>query len=68
MRIDRVKFCMFLTIKDLTLAQLSKASGISRQTLSYIKQGKRCSVETGRKIAKALNVNINEIAETGGEI
>ncbi|MBS5131395.1 MAG: helix-turn-helix transcriptional regulator [Lachnospiraceae bacterium] len=63
MRIDRIKFTVLLTTKDLTLSNLATMSGVSRTTLSSIKQGKRCSVETAKKIAKALNVDVTEILE-----
>lgn len=63
MRLDRVKLIMLIAEKDLTLTKLSKMSGVSRQTLSCIKQGKRCTLETADKIARALDVNVQEIAE-----
>lgn len=63
MRIDRIKFTILITTKDLTLSNLAKMSGVSRQTLSYIKQGKRCSVETAKKIADALNVDVTELID-----
>lgn len=63
MRLDRVKLIMFIAEKDLTLAKLSEMSGVSRQTLSYVKSGKRCTLETADKIARALNVDVQEIAE-----
>lgn len=65
MRIDRIKFCAITVKKDLTFVRLSEISGVSKQTLSYIKQGKRCSEKTALKIAKALNVDIHEILEEG---
>jgi len=42
---------------------LAEASGVSRATLSYIKNGKECSPEVVGKIAKTLNVPVVEIAE-----
>lgn len=63
MRIDRVRFCTELAKKDMTLKRLAEISGISRQTLSYIKQGKSCTDEVGIKIADALSVNPSELIE-----
>lgn len=63
MRIDRIKFVALIAKKDLTLTELAKISGLSRQTLSCVKQGKRCSSETANKIAKALCADVREIME-----
>lgn len=63
MRIDRVKFVAEITKRDLTLKALADLSGVSRQTLSYVKQGKRCKDEIGQAIANALKVDITEIIE-----
>ena len=63
MRLDRVKLILLIAEKDLTLTKLSELSGVSRQTLSCVKQGKRCALETANKIARALNVDVREIAE-----
>lgn len=61
MRFDRIKFVTQLTKQDLTLVELSKRSGVNRVTLSNIKCGKSCKDEIGEKIAKALNVKIEEL-------
>lgn len=61
MRINRIKFITELTKQDLTLIELSKRSGVNRVTLSNIKCGKSCKDEIGYKIAKALNVDIEEL-------
>lgn len=63
MRIDRVRFCAQLARKDWTLKKLSEVSGVSRQTLSYIKQGKSCTDEIGNRIIKALDVDVTELIE-----
>ena len=63
MRIDRVKLVTELMRKDMTQKQLAELSGVSRATITYIKGGKSCSVEVGRKIAKALNVDVAQIME-----
>lgn len=63
MRIDRVKLVTELMRKDMTQKQLAELSGVSRATITYIKGGKSCSAEVGRKIAKALNVDVAQIME-----
>lgn len=45
------------------LEQLAEISGVSRATINYIKSGKSCSDEIGKKIAKALKVKITDIIE-----
>lgn len=63
MRLNRIKFITELAKQDLTLNELSKKSGINRVTLSNIKCGKSCSDAVGHKIAKALNVNVEDLLE-----
>ena len=65
MRIDRVKLVAELMRKDMTQKQLAELSGVSRATITYIKGGKSCSEEVGRKLAKALNVDLTQIMEWG---
>ena len=63
MRIDRVKIVSELTRQELTQKRLAEISGVSRATINYIKSGKSCSEEIGKKIAKALNVPIENLLE-----
>lgn len=63
MRIDRIKLVSELTRQDLTQSRLAEMSGVSRVTIGYIKAGKSCTDEVGRKIAKALGVDVTEIIE-----
>lgn len=63
MRIDRVKLVSELTRQELTQKRLTEISGVSRATINYIKSGKSCSEEIGKKIAKALNVPIENLLE-----
>lgn len=48
--------------KNWSRQQLSHETGISNITLSRILNGTPCSIRTGLKMAKALDVDINEIA------
>ena len=61
MRFNRIKFITELAKQDLTLIELSKRSGVNRVTLSNIKCGKSCKDEIGYKIAKALNVKVEDL-------
>ncbi|WP_455717649.1 helix-turn-helix domain-containing protein [Anaerosporobacter sp.] len=63
MRINRIRFILELAKKDLTLKVLAEKSGVSRQTLSYIKSGKNCTELVACKIAKALDVDVTELIE-----
>lgn len=63
MRIDRFKMTVELMKKDFTLKKLSELSGVSRQTVIAVKNGKSCSEETAVKIAKALGVAVQDIIE-----
>ena len=63
MRIDRFKLTTELMRQELTQKQLAEISGVSRATINYIKEGKSCSDEIGKKIAKALKVKVTDIIE-----
>lgn len=63
MRIDRIKLVAELTKQDMTQKDLAKKSGVSRATINYIKCGKSCREDIGLKIAKALNVKVQDLLE-----
>lgn len=63
MRIDRIKLVSELVKQDMTQKRLAELAGISRATINYIKSGKSCSDEVGRKIADALNVPLETLLE-----
>ena len=63
MRIDRIKLITEMAKRDMTLNDLVAATGTSRTTISGVKHGRSCSADTAEKIAKALNVPINELLE-----
>lgn len=64
MRIDRIKLVAELARQDMTQARLAERAGISRATVNYIKSGKSCSDEVGRKIADALKVPLETLLKT----
>lgn len=63
MRIDRVKLVAELTRQDMTQKRLAELSGVSRTTINYIKGGKSCSDEVGKKLARGLGVELSQITE-----
>ena len=66
MRLDRVRFAAALARRDITINELAHLSGLSRNTISGVKAGRRCSTETGEKIASALCVKITDLLEEEG--
>lgn len=63
MRIDRIKLVAELARRDMTQAKLAELAGVSRATINYIKGGKCCSDEVGKKIAGALGVPVEKLIE-----
>lgn len=61
MRIDRAKFAAELTRQDMTQKKLAELSGVFRTTINYIKGGKSCSDEVGRKLADALGIEVTDL-------
>lgn len=50
--------------KNLKIRQLQEMSGVSKQTISAVSNGKTCSYDTAVKLAKALNIDIMELIES----
>ena len=63
MRIDRVRVVTEMARKDLTVKRLAEMSGLSRLTVSSIKNGQSCSKETAEKLAAILGRDIIEKGE-----
>ena len=63
MRIDRIKLVTELARQDMTQAKLAELAGVSRATVNYIKSGKSCTDEVGKKIADALGVSVTTLTE-----
>lgn len=63
MRLDRIKLIAEMTRKNWTTIKLSELSGVFKQTISYIRQGKACSEETGQKIVDALGIPLENLLE-----
>lgn len=63
MRIDRKKLVVAMLDRNQTALQLAEKSGVSRVTISGVRCGKSCSKSTAEKIAKALNVPVENLIE-----
>ena len=50
----------------LTNNSLKELTGVSKNTISAIRNGKSCSYDTANKIAKALQIGVNELIESEG--
>lgn len=61
MRVDRYKLLVKMAQKDLTTIRLAELAGLSRMTISSIRSGKTCSIQTANKLARALNVDVTEL-------
>ena len=57
MRLKKNMLKHIMVDRDLKLRQLQEISGVSKQTLSAVSNGKSCSFETAEKLAKALNLD-----------
>ena len=50
--------------RGMTIAQVARASGVSEATLSMMKKrGTRLSIVNAVKVARVLNVDVNELVE-----
>ena len=63
MKLKRNVLKHIMVDRELKLRELEKLSGVSRQTLSAIGNGKSCSGETVFKIAEALKLSLIHISE-----
>ncbi|WP_334145610.1 helix-turn-helix transcriptional regulator [Muricomes intestini] len=65
MKINKERLLLAMAKKNInSFSELSEEANVSRQTLSYIKNGKTCSIKTLNAISKALGVDVTEIIET----
>lgn len=61
MRLDRIQLVVVMAEKDVTIKALAEKAGVSRNTITAIKQGKSCSPTTASRIADALGVPVTEL-------
>lgn len=65
MKISRTRFIVALTERDVSTVRLAALTGLSRGTISAVKNGKRCSDDTALRIAQALAVPVESLLEEG---
>ena len=63
MRICKKKLTLVMIDKQMTAKSLAEKSGVSRQTISNVKNGKSCIDAVGNAIAAALGVEVTELLE-----
>lgn len=63
MRIDRIKLIAEMARQDITAKDLSKKCGVSRATISNVKNGKSCIDSVGNAIANGLGVDVADLLE-----
>lgn len=67
MKISKSKIELLLAENGINLTMLAERSGVSRQSISTIKQRGTCAPCTASKLAKGLGVPVAEIIETEKE-
>jgi len=61
MKLNKLKLALAMDNKGYNFKLLSENCGVSRTTLSYLNNGKTCKPEVLFKIAKALDVKVEEL-------
>ncbi len=64
MRIDRERLAAALAGSGLKVYELAERSGLSRGTVTAIKNGKSCSKDTAQRLAQGLGVSLEQLLET----
>ena len=62
-RIDRAKFAAAQVRANLSGKMLAERSGVSRVTVTSVRNGKSCSESTAQKLAAGLGVKVTDITE-----
>lgn len=63
MRIDRVKLIAEMAKQNIGVADLSEKASVSRSTVTAIRGGKSCNVNSARRVAAALGVSVESLME-----
>lgn len=63
MKINNIKLITLQAQKGMKNKDLTLRAGVGHATISNIRNGKSCKYETACKIAKALNVSVEELIE-----
>ena len=67
MRVNRVKLMAESARRGIRTAGHANKAGVSRATLSAMRGGKSCSVETVQRVAQALGVPVESLLEDSGK-
>lgn len=67
MNISRQKLEVCVVNKHMTLPELAKRSGLSKQSLAAIRRRETCRISTAIKLCIALECNIEDIIPTESE-
>ena len=62
-KVDCIKLYSYMVKKGCNCNELADISGLSRSTISMVKNGKRCKKETIIKIAIALDCKVEDLVE-----
>lgn len=63
MRIDRVKLIAEMAKQNIGVADLSEKASVSRSTVTAMRGGKSCNVNSARRVAAALGVSVESLME-----
>ena len=63
MQLDRVRVIAEMASQRVSVKELAERSGLSRASITSVRGGKSCSTATGKSIAYALGVDIEELLE-----
>ena len=61
MRVNKIRLNVAMAERGLNFTTLSQKSGVSKQTLSAINNGKTCKPDIILKLADALNMNTEDL-------
>ena len=64
--INRVKLISIMAERRMSSIELSASAGISRSTITAVRNGKSCNEKTLGKIAAALGLDVAELLEEAG--
>lgn len=62
-RVNNITMRVEMARNRLTNDKLKEVTGISKATISAVRNGKTCSFETAEKLAMALNLDLMELIE-----
>lgn len=62
-RIDRIRLIAEMARKDIKASELAEKAQVSRSTITALRGGKSCNVNSVRRVAAALGVTVEELKE-----